>query len=306
MIHREANLRFDVATTNSLRGVAILIITAFHVILYYDISPVFNVFGSVAVAVFLMLSGYGINESWKKHGLKHYWLKKVRRVVLPYWLFLLVVAAVSRKLVWRDFLLDISFIHSSYWFIEYLVRCYVVYWVARKFFPRHAMAVLLAFGLLSLHLFMQIEAEQSFSFFLGVVASEQKERLYAWKPATVRHLFWGSLGVGMFFYLFKAIPAIHQFKGTWGYVYLLVPIKLSWGISLVLAPYYLPAITRSGFLHVLGRCSLELYLVHMALLPCLVFGVHGALLYVALTVVLTALFYLFDTRLMPKVIPLKS
>lgn len=149
MMQHSETLKLDISTTNVLRGLSILIIVIFHIVLYYGFSPLFNLPGSVAVAVFLFLSGYGVNESWKKRGLRHFWLKKLRRIILPYYLLLLVKAAITGQFSWHDFLLDITFIHSSYWFIEYVVRCYFVFWLVRKFFPRHTSVVFILFGLLS-------------------------------------------------------------------------------------------------------------------------------------------------------------
>ncbi len=302
-MHAET-LIFDRATTNSLRGLAILVIVLFHVILYYGISPLFNLPVSVAVAAFLFLSGYGVNESWKKRGLAHFWLKRFRRIILPYYLFLLAEAAVTRHFVWHDFLLDITFVHSSYWFIEYVVRCYLVFWLARKLFPRHPYAVFLVFGLLSLNLFMQMEAEQSFSFFAGVLVSDNVERICRLSHKKVSRVFLCCLGIGSFFYLFKAIPLIHQYKGTLIYQYILLFIKLPLAICCLLLPYYFPRLSSSGVLHGLGKCSLELYLVHMAFLPFLDRGVSGMLWFVLLTILLTTVFYLFDAHVMPRLIPI--
>ena len=46
-------------------------------------SAVFHFWGGMFVAVFLILSGYGINESFHKHGLKDYWHKRLTKVVVP-------------------------------------------------------------------------------------------------------------------------------------------------------------------------------------------------------------------------------
>lgn len=305
-MHYSETLKLDISTTNSLRGLSILIIVIFHVILYYGISPLFNLPGSVAVAVFLFLSGYGVNESWKKRGLKHFWLKKLRRIILPYYLLLLVKAAVTGQFSWHDFLLDITFIHSSYWFIEYLVRCYLVFWLARKFFSRHTSVVFILFGLLSLNLFMQLEAEQSFSFFAGMLVSDHIEKVHFLGHKQVSQIFLCCFAIGLFFYLFKAIPVIHQYKGTLPYHYILLFIKLPLAICCILLPYYFTQLSRSRILHQLGQCSLELYLVHMIFLPYLSQGIKGMLLFILFTALFTIVFYLFDSRVLPQLIPIPN
>lgn len=296
------SLRLDVPTTNSLRGISILIIVVFHVLLYFDISPVFNLPGSVAVAAFLFLSGYGINESWKKKGLSGYWRKKFRRVIVPYYLFLIILTAIQGTFRWRDFLLDITFVHSSFWFVEYLVRCYLVFWIARRFFPRHVSAVFIIFGLLSLNCFMQIEAEQSFSFFCGLLVSEHINKVGQADRKCYLRVFMICFAVGAFFYLFKALPVIHQFKGTLGYNYILLLIKLPLAVCLILLPSFFRSMSSWKAVRVCGKCSLELYLVHLPLIDLIHYSAEGLAVYVLLTVVLTVLFYQFDTKVMPYII----
>lgn len=306
MVHHSETLMLDIPTTNCLRGLSILIIVIFHVILYYGISPFFNLPGSVAVAVFLFLSGYGVNESWKKHGMKHFWLKKFRRIILPYYILLLVKSVVTGQFQWQDMLLDMTFIHSSYWFIEYIVRCYFVFWVARKFFPRKSYTVFIIFGLLSLNLFMQLEAEQSFSFFAGMLVSDNIEKIHHFDQKKLSRIFLCSFAIGLFFYLFKAIPVIHQYKGTLPYHYILLFIKLPLAICCILLPYYFTQLSHSGILHKVGKCSLELYLVHMAFLPYLSQGLKGMLWFTLLTALFTIIFYLLDTRVIPKLVPISD
>ena len=55
--------------TNCLRGLAALLIATGHILIDWHAPRVVNITGSVGVAMFLVLSGYGINESYKKNGL---------------------------------------------------------------------------------------------------------------------------------------------------------------------------------------------------------------------------------------------
>lgn len=77
--------------TDILRGVAILMIVIHHI----DNkacggSYIFNAWGGVGVSLFLILSGFGINESFAKNGLRHYWKKKFSRVILPWFIFITI------------------------------------------------------------------------------------------------------------------------------------------------------------------------------------------------------------------------
>ena len=215
-------------------------------------------------------------------------------------------AAITGQFSWHDFLLDITFINSSYWFIEYVVRCYFVFWLVRKFFPRHTSVVFILFGLLSLNLFMQLEAEQSFSFFVGILASDHIEKVHRLVHKQVLQIFLCCFATGLFFYLFKAIPVIHQYKGTLPYHYILLFIKLPFAINCILLPYYFTQLSRYRILYQLGKCSLELYLVHMIFLPYLNQGIKGILLFILFTALSTIVFYLFDARVLPQLIPIRD
>ena len=69
--------------TNAVRGICALAIFLFHIIIGISSSAVFHFWGGMFVAVFLILSGYGINESFHKHGLKDYWHKRLTKVIVP-------------------------------------------------------------------------------------------------------------------------------------------------------------------------------------------------------------------------------
>ena len=73
--------------TQALKGLAAIGIVVFHVLLGYNISPLFNMWGGFFVTMFLVLSGYGIEESFRKNGLDVYWQKRLEKVVLPFVFF---------------------------------------------------------------------------------------------------------------------------------------------------------------------------------------------------------------------------
>ena len=75
------NTLFNRNFTDSLRGIAILL----------DIAGAIGTnlctpLGGIGVALFLFLSGYGLNESYKAHVLKLFWIKRITKVLLPYFI----------------------------------------------------------------------------------------------------------------------------------------------------------------------------------------------------------------------------
>lgn len=283
---------FQRSHTTCVRGICVLLIAIFHVLLTWDGMPRYiNLTGSVCVAAFLFLSGYGIHESYKKSGLAHYWTKRFKRIILPYTLFITALIPFTDDFNWRDYLLDITYIHSSYWFIEFIVWNYAVYWIAQRFFQKHLLLVFLLFGILFLNVLMHIEAEQAFSFAAGVWASQHIERLHGLEGRKVALFALCSFLFGMFFLLLKEIPAVHSYKGTVPYNYILLCIKLPMAILLVMLPLFVPVLLRSRLLYLAGISSLEIYLVHLALIDMIDMNYLNLLYYVCLTTLLTFLFY---------------
>ena len=278
--------------TTCVRGMSVLLIAIFHVLLEWgDMPRYINLTGSVCVAAFLFLSGYGIHESYKKKGLNGYWLKRFKRIILPYTLFITVLIPFNPDFELKNYLLDIAYIRSSYWFIEFVVWNYLVYWIAQRFFSKHIYVVFLLFGLFSLNMLMQIEAEQSFSFVAGIFVSEHIGKIRQTARRQINKVVVFFFLLGFFFLALKEIPFIHSFKGTLPYNYILLMIKLPLAIPLIFLPVYIPFLLRSRLLYISGISSLEIYLVHMALIKCIDASYLWLALYLLFTVVLTYLFY---------------
>lgn len=278
--------------TNCVRGISVMLIVIFHVLLTWDGMPRYiNLTGSVCVAAFLFMSGYGIHESYKKYGLTNYWSKRFKRIIIPYTLFITVLIPFADNFVWRDYLLDITYIHSSYWFIEFLVWNYAVYWLSQRFFSKHLFLVFLLTGMLFLNVLMQMEAEQAFSFAAGVWASQHIEDIRGMTGRKVVAFTIVSFLFALFFLLLKEIPFVHSYKGTLLYNYILLCIKLPMSFTLLLIPTLFSFVLRSRLLYLAGISSLEIYLVHLALLDYIQMDYLRLLLYVVFTILLTSLFY---------------
>lgn len=88
----------------------------------------FTPLGGIGVAMFLLLSGYGLNESYKKSGLKGFWRKKLLRVALPYVLFRLVWMMIHGTMMdWHAWWSIMNCGGTSFWYVDYLVRCYIAF-----------------------------------------------------------------------------------------------------------------------------------------------------------------------------------
>lgn len=92
--------------------------------------------GALGVAIFLSLSGYGLNLSLEAEGLRGYWQKRFRKVWLPYFFVgvfdvLVLKASGARAILCTVLGLDFGCIaDSTMWYISYILLWYLVFYLA--------------------------------------------------------------------------------------------------------------------------------------------------------------------------------
>lgn len=262
--------------SQALRGVAAIGILVFHILLRYSISPVFNMWGGLFVAVFLILSGYGLEESFRQNGLDGFWMKRCQKVLLPFvffvctynylFPFLLPDGWFSSGDAMRKCLDELLYVRPAFWFIFFILKCYAVYWIGTRFLSgRLRLFFFVLCALFSLNTkapCAHLEAEQSFSFLAGVLLSMHKDSLETLSGRGIRNWTLLLLLVGALFFGLKMIPPLHRLSGTIAYNYLLCPFRLSTGLAAI------PLLTMlrvgsSSLLRTAGRYSLEIYVAHI-------------------------------------------
>lgn len=289
--------------STALKGFAIAIVILCHVGNHY--TRAFTPLGGIGVALFLALSGYGLECSYEAHGLTDFWKKRLISVFLPY----LIVEAVTIPL--RDdfhlgeFTLDITLLNPQHplgWYMNYLLLWYVTFWIIKKI-PVTEKKVLFIVATLCYAVFFfftnSLRFEQSFAFVAGI---------YLYRFISTEHnsakrfgKIWGGIAICMITLAAKQLPMIRQSVYS-SYELELLDLVLktvaAWVIIEFCVNYY-----RSGrklIFYYIGIVSYELYLVHgyalglwnTALSNTVIVG-----LFMAITVIGTILLYLLDIRL---------
>ena len=232
--------------------------------------------GGVFVALFLILSGYGLEESFQQNGLDGFWQKRINKVLLPTAFFIcaynylfpylssdgdLSVGASMHKC-----LDELLYIKPTFWFIFFIAKCYVVYWLGSRFLKgRLRLLFFVVCALVCLNIQApcgHLEAEQSFSFLAGVLLSMNKTRLAALSAKETKRGMFLLLFIGAFFFCLKAIPPLHDLKGSIAYNYLLCPFRLSIGLAFI-PLFSMLRPERSALLKMSGKYSLEIYIAHI-------------------------------------------
>ena len=281
-------LNFDF--TNCLRGISILMIMIGHISGTMD-TVLFSPLGGTGVALFLFISGFGLNESFKKNGLKNYWKKKVTRVLLPYFVIITILWIVKYDFIWWKYLLDICGLKTHYWFIAYLVKWYIAFWVFSRFFDKYKTWFMAAMAIAFLFVLPNIEAEQSFSFLAGYLASCNIKYLKTIPKKTFVAVAVCTFLFATAFLAIKQLPAIRMHEADYIYNLVQVCIKLPYAITITALLTLFPKPIHSKFLILTGAISYELYLVHMPFYSY----VNGSILYAVILLASSyAVAYLFN------------
>ena len=112
----------------AMKGVAILLVMVSHVGNDAFRLKFLIPLGAIAVAVFLVLSGYGLMESYTKNGLSSFWKKRFLRVLLPYFLWMAIYSAF---MLFNG--IDLHLEDFRYWFVEYILLWYGIFYFVLRF-----------------------------------------------------------------------------------------------------------------------------------------------------------------------------
>lgn len=176
-------LLFSRAHTNLLKGFAILTVLWGHIGSAYGIGGIQWIAG-IGVSLFLLCSGYGLEASFTKNGLAHFWKKRFIAVIVPYWIIYIIAAALTSDNFSFNLVIRILFFIQANWYVRYILIIYIVYWalkqmstylkLSKKAFSFLLLAAFLIWFVIESLLFAKADApsllaRQMLSFPLGVI-----------------------------------------------------------------------------------------------------------------------------------------
>ena len=177
--------------TTVIKGFSILTVVWAHSGARLSVGGIQFIAG-IGVALFLMCSGYGLEVSYEKNGLKGFWRKRLLGVCLPFWVVELVgMLAIGSTFSIKTYLLDFCFLRpaTAYgWFMGYIVICYLIFYAVKKLVKHSRTQTLVLFGAFAIWFVLEsiffanpdmpfLRARQMLSFPAGVLLAVNKEQI---------------------------------------------------------------------------------------------------------------------------------
>lgn len=262
-----------------LRGLAILMVMLMHSSCDLGLRC-FTPLGGIGVSLFLLLSGYGLAESFKRKGLTDFWKNKFSKIWIPYIIVLIALTFIARSDVnWWQLLFEAVGINSRFWFVSFLLYNYLLFYVCYKSTRIYEYRYFLM-GVFALCIFLfdnRIRAEQALSFMSGVFLSDYKNVITS-KLANTK-LLWLYQSVLLFVAVValgtKQIPMVRLCMEQHSIIQNTIELMIKYPAALFLLSLCFQKVPKIKSLRVIldknrflvfcSTISFELYIIHFSL-----------------------------------------
>lgn len=183
----------------------------------------------------------------------------------------------------KRFILDITFIDPQYrngWYLNYIFMWYIIFYVVKRFSALKKYSTFIL-GVISVILFFympEIRAEQSLSFFSGILFSEYEnfenvKTKANWKTGLL------MIFMGMFFLMLKQTSFVKEAPSLF-YTFVQLLIKLPCGLGLCFIYFSVRKKIKFKIFGLLGVISYELYLIHGYVLNWVTVSLSGEIMFI--------------------------
>jgi peptidoglycan/LPS O-acetylase OafA/YrhL len=133
--------------TEQVKGIAIFCVVLGHLWIHVTDSKANLIFSGDAVAVFLLLSGYGLTVSSQRESLslRAFWARRFRRVMVPYWVVTGIVVVLDRCVLGRwlppgrlaltlagiNVTEDLRHLDYARWFVTFILLWYILFYLGQ-------------------------------------------------------------------------------------------------------------------------------------------------------------------------------
>lgn len=285
--------------TTAIKGFSILTVVWAHSGARLSTEGIQFIAG-IGVALFLMCSGYGLEISYEKNGLKGFWRKRLLGVCLPFWVVELVGLIATGTFSIKVYLLDFCFLKPATgygWFMGYIVICYLIFNAVKKLVKDSRMQTLVLFGAFAIWFVLDsvffanpnmpfLRARQMLSFPVGVLLAMNKDKIEQTLTKTKNILI--LTGGGTACLLFMAITQLNAVKSlpylVSNAMALLTCLPMAIGIMVFGKSF--GGLFENKMLATTGMISYEIYLVHAFTLGMIKPSVVSVIVFVVVTITL--------------------
>ena len=286
--------------TGTLKGISMLTVLWSHVGLTCGVKHI-QFIGSIGLSLFILFSGYGLQLSVEKNGLKSFWRRRLTGVILPYWIAETVGLLASGLFTWKRYLLSCFLIRPAMgpeWYMQFTVICYAIFYmvkqIAKRSEPKYSdrlekqllAGAFLTWFLLDSLFFAEpampfLKARQMLCFPVGIAIAKNRAGFEKKLSHPAVAVAGGLTGI-----LFMGITQLGTIKAASFLIQNFLSLFTLFPLALAVMSV---TIRHSGFLNnmtlkLTGTISFELYLVHMFTLQVL----SDAVLPLAMFTLLTA------------------
>lgn len=260
--------------TTAIKGIGILTVVWAHSGAKLGVGGIQFIAG-VGVSLFLICSGYGLEKSYLKNGLRNFWTKRLLGVCIPFWFIELIGLLLTGSFSLQVYLKDFFFIKSATaygWYMRYIIICYLIFYIANKISCSKKYSDFILIGMFIVwfifdSIFMAnpempfLKARQMVCFPCGVLIAKYKNTLQVWlskKKCSV--IFVGGGIVGL---LFTLITQMNSVKGLPYIVSNMLSLLTCFPLAIaLLALGKWGRFFENNVLIFIGTVSYEIYLVH--------------------------------------------
>lgn len=257
-------------------------------------------------ALFLMCSGYGLEISYEKNGLKGFWRKRLLGVCLPFWVVELVGLIATGTFSIKVYLLDFCFLKPATgygWFMGYIVICYLIFYAVKKLVKDGRMQTLVLFGAFDIWFVLDsvffanpnmpfLRARQMLSFPVRVLLAVNKDKIERTLTKTKNILI--LMGGGTVCLLFMAVTQLNVVKNlpylVSNTMALLTCLPMTIGIMAFGKSF--SRIFENELLAATGMISYEIYLVHTFTLGMIKPSIISVFIFAVVTYVLAYILHM--------------
>lgn len=290
--------------TTVIKGFSILTVVWAHSGAMLGVGGIQFIAG-IGVALFLICSGYGLEISYEKNGLRGFWKKRLLGVCMPFWVVEFIGFLVTGRFTIEKYLIDFAFIKpaTSYgWFMGYIIVCYLIFYTVKRFIKGSKMQTTVLLGVFAIWFVLDslyfanpdmsfLRARQMLFFPCGVLLAMNKEKIENALTKTKSLLI--LTGEGTMCLLFMAVTQLHIVKEM---PYLvsnamatLTCLPMAAGI-LVFGKAF-SGLFENRMLMEVGTISYEIYLIHAFTLNLIKPAMISISIFIVITCVLACILH---------------